>query len=117
MALFNSTFLKLGMTPWLLTKNEELMFQDYWCLQLWKYIKYFFGSCDVCNEQKILLVLTWNFWTIINPCIIIRVNIFMDFITYLPPFNSFNFILVVVVVDFLTKMVHYIPYTKEKLEK
>jgi len=34
----------------------------------------------------------------------------MDFITYLPPFNSYDFVLVVV--DCLTKMAHIILYTK-----
>jgi len=37
-------------------------------------------------------------------------SISMDFITNLPPFNSYDSILVVV--DYLTKMVHFIPCTK-----
>jgi hypothetical protein len=30
----------------------ELMFHDYWWLQLWKFVKEFLGSCDVCACAK-----------------------------------------------------------------
>jgi hypothetical protein len=88
----------------------ELVFQNYWWPQLWKYVKEFVGSYDVCVQAK-------------NPCHHLHnllqplpiptslwFSISMDFITNLPPFSSYDSILVVV--DRLMKMVHFIMCTK-----
>ncbi len=83
---------------------------DYQWPQMWKYVKEFVGSCDICAHANNLhhrpygllqllptLPLPWSF-------------ISMNFITYLPPFTSFDSILVVL--DCLMKVVHFIPYNK-----
>ena len=31
----------------------ELISRDYWCLQMWKFVKKFIGSCYVCARAKI----------------------------------------------------------------
>jgi hypothetical protein len=33
-------------------KTMELMFRDYWWPQLWKFMKEFVGSCDLCVHAK-----------------------------------------------------------------
>jgi hypothetical protein len=75
-----------------------------------KYVKEFVGSCDVCARTKnphhhphgLLkpLLIPTSPWSSIS----------VDFITNLPLFNSYDSILVVV--DRLTKMVHFIMCTK-----
>jgi hypothetical protein len=88
----------------------ELVFQDYWWPQLWKYVKEFVEFCDVYAQAK-------------NPChcphgrlqpLLILASMWfsisMDFIIDLPRSNSYDFILVMV--DRLTKMVHFIMCTK-----
>jgi hypothetical protein len=91
-------------------KTIKLVSQDYWWPQLWKYVKEFVKSCDVCTWAKNLrhhphgllqpLPIPFAPWFSIS----------MDFITYLPLSNSFDSILVVV--DHLTKLVHLIPCNK-----
>jgi hypothetical protein len=86
------------------------MFLDYWWPQLWKYVKKFVKSCDVCAQTKNLryrlrdllqpLSIHASIWSLIS----------INFIINLSPFNSYDSILVVV--DHLTKMVHFILCTK-----
>jgi hypothetical protein len=89
----------------------ELIFRDYWWPQLWKFVKEFVGSCDVCacaenfhhhphGPLQPLLIPT-SPWSSIS----------MDFILDLSQFNTFDSILVVV--DSLTKMAHFIPYNNQ----
>jgi len=88
----------------------ELVSQDYWWPQLWKYVKEFVGSCDVCALIKNphyhphglfqSLPIHASPWSSIS----------MDFIIDLPPSNSYDSILVVV--DHLKKKVHFILCTK-----
>jgi hypothetical protein len=93
----------------------ELVSRDYWWLQLWKFVKEFVGSCDVCVHAKnprhrphgLLqpLPIPTSPWSLIS----------MDFIMDLPRFNSFDSILVVV--DHFMKMIHLIPYNKSIINK
>ncbi len=98
-----------------LNETMELVSRDYWWPQLWKFMKEFLGSCDVCARAKNphhhphglfkpLLVPT-------SPCF----SISMDFIMDLPRFKSFNSILMAV--DHFMKMVCFIPYNKSITSK
>jgi hypothetical protein len=91
-------------------KTMELVSHDYWWLQLWKFVKEFVGLCDVfaCAKNphhcphgllQPLPILT-SPWSSIS----------MDFIMDLPLSNSFESILMVL--DRLMKMVHFIPCNK-----
>jgi len=71
------------------------------------------GVCQIlwclCSSKESLSSPSWYFLTIVilkTPWFLIS----MDFITDLPPSNSYDFILVTV--DHLTKMAHFIPSTK-----
>jgi hypothetical protein len=90
--------------------TKELVFQDYWWPQLWKYVKKFVGSYDVCVQMKNPCHRSHGFLQPLPIPYAPWSPIFMDFITNLPPFNSFDSILVVV--DHLTNMVHFIPCNK-----
>jgi len=88
----------------------ELMFWNYWWPQLWKYMKKLIEYFNVCAWAKnpchhlhgFLQPLSIH----VSPCS----SISMDFITNLPPFISYDSILVVV--DHLTKKVHFIMCNK-----
>jgi hypothetical protein len=73
-------------------------------------VKEFVRSYKICVQTKNLRHRLHGFFQPLS----IRASpwslIFMDFITDLPPFNSYDSTLVVV--DHLTKMVHFIPCTK-----
>jgi hypothetical protein len=88
----------------------ELVSRDSWWPQLWKYIKEFIKSCNVCAQANIfchhLHGLLQQLWILTSPWS----SISMDFITNLPPSNSYDSILVMV--DCLTKMAHFIACTK-----
>jgi len=91
-------------------KTMELMPQNYWWPQLSKYVKKFVGFCDVYAQTKNCC---HHLHALLQPLLIdasLRSSISMNFIIELPPFNSYDSILVVV--DSLTKMVHFIPCTK-----
>jgi hypothetical protein len=74
-------------------------------------VKEFVGSCDVYARTKNLCHCLHG---LLQPVLILAspwFSISMDFIINLPPFNSYDSILVVVV-DHLMKMVHFISCTK-----
>jgi hypothetical protein len=88
----------------------ELVFWDYLWPQLWKYVKEFVKSCDVCVWAKNLRHHLHGF---LQPLLILASpwsSISMNFIIDLPPSNSYDSILVVV--DHLMKMTHFISCTK-----
>jgi hypothetical protein len=92
-----------------------LMFQNYWWSQLWKYMKKIVKFCDVCAQAK---KFHHHLHDLLQPLLILASlwsSIFMDFITNVPPSNSYDSILVVV--DHLTKMVHFISCTKTIIGK
>lgn len=82
---------------------------------MWKDVKECFLSCDICLRPKNprhrpygllqLLPIPRRPWS----------SICMDFITDLPPSNSFDSIFVVV--DWLTKMAHFVPCKKTSSSK
>ncbi len=91
-------------------KTMELVSWYYWWPQLWKYVKEFVGSCVVCVRAKNPRCHPHEF---LQPLPILSTpwfSISMDFIIYLPLSNSFDSILVVV--DYLTNMAHFIPCSK-----
>jgi hypothetical protein len=88
----------------------ELVFQDYWWPQLWKYVKEFVTSCDVCVRAKNLRHRPHGLLQPLSTPASPWFSISMDFITDLPPSSSYDSILVVV--DHLTKMTHFILCTK-----
>ncbi len=71
------------------------------------------GICQILRglwlNKKSFSSASWSPSTIVNICIPM-VSISMDFIMHFSPFNSYNSILVVV--DRLTNIVHFIPCTK-----
>lgn len=91
-------------------KTLELISRDFWWPKMWKDVKEFVLSCDICSRSKnprhrpygLLqpLPIPCRPWSSVS----------MDFITDLPPSNSFDSIFVVV--DRLTKMAHFIPCKK-----
>ncbi len=48
-------------------KTMELVFHDYWWPQLWKFVKEFMRSCDVCAHAKNLSLPSWTSLAITNP--------------------------------------------------
>ena len=77
---------------------------------MWKTIKDFVLSCDICSRSKNPRHLPYG---LLQPLPIPKrpwFSISMDFIVDLPPSNSYDSILVVV--DRLTKMAHFVPCKK-----
>ncbi len=91
-----------------INKTMELVFCDYWWPQLWKFVKEFVGYVCICakNLPHCLHGLLQPLPFSISPWSSISMDFIMDF----PWFNSFDSILMVV--DHLTNMVHFIPYNK-----
>ena len=96
-------------------KTLELVSRDFWWPQMWKDVKEFVFSCDICSRCK-------NPWHrpygLLQPLPIPRRQwslISMYFITDMPPSNSFDNIFIVV--DWLTKMAHFIPCKKTSTSK
>jgi len=63
----------------------------------------------ICMSKKSLSLFTWTLLTITKPGIVVILKI-MNFILNLAPSNLHNYILVMV--NHLTTMVHFLPYTK-----
>ncbi len=91
-------------------KTMELVSCDYWWPQLWKFVKEFVGSCDVCVRVKNLCHHLHGFFQPLSILISPWSLIFMDFILDFLRSNSFDSILVVE--DHLMKMAHFIPCNK-----
>ena len=91
-------------------KTLELISRDFWWPQMWKDVKEFVLSCDICSRSKNPRHRPYG---LLQPLPIPHrpwSSVSMDFITDLPPSNSFDSIFVVV--DRLTKMAHFIPCKK-----
>jgi hypothetical protein len=91
-------------------KTLELISPDFWWPQMWKDVKEFFLSCDICSRSK---TPSHRPYVLLQPLFVPRrpwSSVSMDFITDLPPSNSFDNIFVVV--DRLTKMAHFVPCKK-----
>jgi hypothetical protein len=91
-------------------KTLELISRDFWWPQMWKEVKEFVLSCDICSRSKNPRHRPYG---LLQPLPIPHrpwSSVSMDFITDLPPSNSFDSIFVVV--DRLTKMAHFIPCKK-----
>lgn len=91
-------------------KTLELISRDFWWPQMWKAVKDFVQSCDVCSRSKTPRHRPFG---LLQPLPIPKQpwsSISMDFITDLPISGSYNSIFVIV--DRFTKMVHFIPCTK-----
>ena len=91
-------------------KTIELVSRDFWWFQMWKLVKEFVQTCDVCARAKTPRHRPYG---LLHPFVIPNepwASISMDFITDLPLSRSFDAILVVV--DRFTKMAHFIPYNK-----
>ena len=91
-------------------KTLELISRDFWWPQMWKDVKEFVLSCDICSRSKNPRHRPYR---LLQPLPIPHrpwSSVSMDFITDLPPSNSFDSIFVVV--DRLTKMAHFIPCKK-----
>ncbi len=96
-------------------KTIDLMFQDYWWPQFWKYVKEFVGSCNVYVRIKNLHHCPHGFLQPLSITTSPWFSISMDFITIFTPSSSYDSILVVV--DCLTKMVHFSLCTKIIISK
>lgn len=91
-------------------KTLELISRDFWWPQMWKDVKEFVTSCDICSRSKNPRHRPYG---LLQPLPIPHrpwSSVSMDFITDLPLSNSFDSIFVVV--DRLTKMAHFIPCKK-----
>ena len=94
-----------------ISKTLELVTRDYWWPQLRKFVQQYVKSCDICSRAKpvhhkpygclLPLPVPTRSWQSIS----------MDFIVDLPLSNGFDSVLVVV--DRLSKMAHFIPCTKD----
>ena len=93
-----------------IAKTFELISRDYWWPQQHQFIQQYVKSCDICAQGKAvhhhpygllkLLPIPSHCWQSIS----------MDFITDFPISAGHDFILVVV--DCLSKMAHFIPCSK-----
>lgn len=91
-------------------KTMELISRDFWWPQMWKLVKEFIKSCEICSRSKgprhrphgLLqpLPIPSGPWTSVS----------LDFITDLPMSMSYDSILVIV--DRFTKMAHFTPCSK-----
>ena len=91
-------------------KTMELISRDFWWPQMWKSVKEFVTTCDICSRSKIprhrpygllrLFEIPKKPWTSIS----------MNFIVDLPPSKGFDSIFIVV--DRLTKMAHFVSCNK-----
>jgi hypothetical protein len=91
-------------------KTMELISQDFWWPQMWKLVKEFIQSCDTCTRGKVPRHRPYG---LLHPLPIPKgswLSLSIDFITDLPLANGKDSIFVVV--DRLTKIAHFIPYTK-----
>jgi hypothetical protein len=91
-------------------KTLELISRDFWWPQMWKDVKEFVLSCDICSRSKNPRHRPYG---LLQPLPVPRrpwSSVSMDFITDLPPSNSFDSIFVLV--DRLTKMAHFVPCKK-----
>jgi hypothetical protein len=93
----------------------ELVFRDYWWPQPWKYVKEFVEFCNVCVRAKNLCHRPYGLLQPLPIPTSLWFSISRDFITNLPPSSFYDSILVVV--DRLTKMVHFIPCIKTIIGK
>ncbi len=92
-------------------KIQELIFHDFWWLQLLKSIKEFVETYDICSCSKFFQ--HWPYHLLLQPFLVPMQpwsSLLMDFIIDIPISHSLN--LVFVVVGCLTKMAHFIPCEK-----
>ncbi len=61
--------------PFGFNKNMELVFQYYWSSQLWKYVKEFVRSCDVCVWKKMFNIAFMNSFSHTDLYIVVVFNI------------------------------------------
>lgn len=74
----------------------ELVSRDYWWPQLWKFVKEYIWSCDICSRAK---GTCYRPYGLLQPLPIPNgpwLSLSLDFITDLPVTKTFNSILVVV---------------------
>lgn len=91
-------------------KTLELISRDFWWPQMWKSVKDFVQSCDICSRSKIPRHRPYG---LLQPLPIPEQpwsSVSMDFITDLP--NSRSYDSIFVIVDRFTKMAHFMPCTK-----
>jgi hypothetical protein len=92
-------------------KTAELISRNYYWPKMWKFVKRYVSSCEVCARTKPSRHAPYGK---LQPLPIperIWQSVSMDFIVELPPSAGFNAIYVCV--DRLTKMAHFIPTTTE----
>jgi hypothetical protein len=88
-------------------KIMELISRDFWWPQMWKTVKDYVTTCDTCSRCKIPRHQPYE---LLQPLPIPETpwtSISMDFIVDLPKSKSFDSVFVVV--DWLTKMAHFVP--------
>ena len=91
-------------------KTMELISRDFWWPQMWKSVKEFVTTCDICSRSKIPRHRPYG---LLRPLEIPKkpwTSISIDFIVDLPPSKGFDSIFLVV--DQLTKMAHFVPCNK-----
>ena len=87
-------------------KTLELVSRDFWWPQMWKSVKDFVQSCDICSRSKTPRHRPYG---LLQPLPIPEhpwSSVSMDFITDLPSSRSYDSIFVVV--DRFTKMAHFV---------
>jgi hypothetical protein len=90
-------------------KTFEIVSRDYWWPTMRKTIARYINNCDVCSRAKPVRHVPYGYLKPLAVPKMIWESISMDFITGLPLSNGFDAILVVV--DRLSKMAHFIPTT------
>ena len=89
-------------------KTCNLVSRDFWWPSLYKDIKNYIRSCDICCRNKSFRHKPYGFLSPLEIPELPWSSISMDFITDLPSSNGYSCILVVV--DRLTKMCHLVPF-------
>ena len=96
-------------------KTMELISWDFWWLQMWKHVKEFIQSCNTCARGNFLWHRPYGLFHLLPLLKDPWLSLSIDFITDLPLVNENDSIFVVV--NWLTKMAHFIPCNKTIIEE
>jgi hypothetical protein len=91
-------------------KTADLVARDYWWPQQWKFVRDFVRSCDTCARSKAPRHRPYGFLQPLPIPFRPWASLTMDFITDLPLSDGFDTIMVIV--ERMTKMSHFIPCHK-----
>jgi len=94
-----------------MAKTTELLQHKYYWPHMRNMIKQYVKNCDICQRTKVVRHAPYGLMKPNDAQDRQWKSIFMDFITDVPKSKGDDAILIVI--DRLTKMAHFLPYTKE----